>query len=257
MVRSRAMCGSIFEHFLTVDTDSERLWRPILAAVFDCFSRPLRSSRFLSSFQDTGMDTHLRAGVAVYNEGEHHAAHDAWEELWLELESGTDDERLLHGLIQFTAAVFHARNRNWSGAVGLADSGREYLQDLPDGYRDVDVQTARSYLTGLAADPERIERARPAALTIDGETLLFNDLDVEAAIVAARVIAEEYGYDELLLDQAGTYAQENLEEGETTSPFVTLVFGFLRTEDRRDSIYQRLEQQVQQRETPERDEELS
>lgn len=193
------------------------------------------------------MEAHLRAGVAVYNEGEYHGAHDAWEDLWLDLESGTDDERLLHGLIQFTAAVYHARNGNWSGAVGLADSGRAYLRDVPGEYRGVNVHRARSYLGGLAADPERIERARPPALTVEGEALLFTDLDVEAAAVAARVIAEEYGYDESVLERAGTYAHEDVEAGDTTSPVVTLVFSFLRNDERRDSIYQRLEQQVDRR----------
>jgi predicted metal-dependent hydrolase len=73
------------------------------------------------------MESHLRAGVAVYNAGQYHAAHDAWEDHWLDLEQGTDDEQFLHGLIQFTAAVHHARTRNWSGATGLASSARDYL----------------------------------------------------------------------------------------------------------------------------------
>ena len=33
------------------------------------------------------MRDHLRAGVAIYNVGEHHAAHDAWKDHWLGLES--------------------------------------------------------------------------------------------------------------------------------------------------------------------------
>ena len=77
------------------------------------------------------MEAALRAGVAIYNAGEFHAAHDAWEAEWLGLDDGTDDERLLHGLIQFTAVVHHARERNWSGAVGLAESAGEYLADHP------------------------------------------------------------------------------------------------------------------------------
>ncbi|NIS31883.1 MAG: DUF309 domain-containing protein, partial [Actinobacteria bacterium] len=60
------------------------------------------------------MDAHLRAGIAIYNAGGYHAAHDAWEDHWLELEAGTDDERFLHGLIQFTAAVHHAQGANWT-----------------------------------------------------------------------------------------------------------------------------------------------
>lgn len=191
------------------------------------------------------MDAHLRAGVAVYNEGEYHGAHDAWEDHWLDLEAGTDDELLLHGLIQFTAAVFHARTQNWAGAVGLADSGREYLRDLPDDYRGVNVHTVRSYLADLETDPERIERARPPALTVDGETLTFDDLRFDAVAVAAGVVAAEYGYDESLLEKAAACAREDLADGEATGPFVTLVVDFLRNDERRDIVYQQLTQLIQ------------
>lgn len=174
------------------------------------------------------MDAHLRAGVAVYNEGEYHGAHDAWEDLWLELADGTDDERLLHGLIQFTAAVFHARNGNWAGAVGLADSGRGYLEPLPDDYRGVNVETVRSYLAALEADPEGIERARPPALRVDGDALLYDDLPFDAAAVAAGVLASEHGYDESMREPAASFARERLADGEATGSFETLVLEFLR-----------------------------
>ncbi|WP_049980861.1 DUF309 domain-containing protein [Halolamina rubra] len=173
------------------------------------------------------MDAHLRAGVAVYNEGEYHGAHDAWEELWLDLAAGTDDERFLHGLIQFTAAVFHARYGNWAGAVGLADSGREYLRDLPGDYRRVNVDAARSYLAALEADPERIERARPPALRVDGDALLYDDLSFDAAVIAAGVLAAEHGYDESRREEAASFALANL--GDDGAPgFETLVVEFLR-----------------------------
>lgn len=174
------------------------------------------------------MDAHLRAGVAVYNEGDYHGAHDAWEALWLEMESGTDDERLLHGLIQFTAAVFHARNGNWAGAVGLAGSGRGYLRDLPDDYRGVNVETVRSFLEALEADPVRIERARPPALTVDGEVLTFDDLGFDAAVIAAGVLAAEYGYDESRREAAAAFARESLGDDAVTDSFDTLVLAFLR-----------------------------
>ncbi len=174
------------------------------------------------------MDAHLRAGVAVYNEGEYHGAHDAWEDLWLELEAGTDDERLLHGLIQFTAAVFHARNGNWAGAVGLAGSGRGYLRDLPADYRGVNVETVRSFLEALEADPERIERARPPALTVDGEALTFADLGFDATVIAAGVFAAEYGYDESRREAAAAFARERLADDAVDGSFDEFVLAFLR-----------------------------
>ncbi|MFB6185056.1 MAG: DUF309 domain-containing protein [Haloarculaceae archaeon] len=199
------------------------------------------------------MDAHLRAGVAIFDEGAYHAAHDAWEDRWLDLEAGTDDERLLHGLIQYTAAVHHATNSNWSGAVGLAESAGDYLAGLPADYRGVNVAAVRSYLAALAADPERIERARPLALTVDGAALTFDDLRFEAAAIAATVLAEEYGYDETVVERGVEYARADLDDGTATSPFVTLVFDFLQNEQRRSVIYERLAQHVQRRRSREED----
>jgi len=193
------------------------------------------------------MDAHLRAGVAIYNAGYYHAAHDAWEDHWLGLGSGTDDELLLHGLIQFTAAVYHARNRNWSGATGLAESGREYLVDLPPEYRAVNVETVRDFLAALERDPERIERGPVPALTHDGRVLGLADLDFDATAVAAEVLAEELGYDEDVIERAVEYARVDLDAGEEGSRFVTLLFDFVRDEDNRGIVVQRLSEHGQRR----------
>ncbi|QLH75839.1 DUF309 domain-containing protein [Halosimplex rubrum] len=193
------------------------------------------------------MDAQLRAGVAVYNAGRYHAAHDAWEERWLALDDG-DDERLLHGLIQFTAAVHHARNRNWSGATGLADSAGDYLADLPADYRGVNVGRVREYLVALGRDPERIERAPAPALTHEGEALALADLDFESSAVAAEVLAEELGYDEGVIEQAVEYARADLEAGDEGSQFVTFVLDFVRDPDSRAIVAQRLAEHVDRRE---------
>ncbi|WP_459194498.1 DUF309 domain-containing protein [Halosimplex sp. J119] len=198
------------------------------------------------------MDAQLRAGVAVYNAGQYHAAHDAWEERWLELPEG-DDERFLHGLIQFTAAVHHARERNWSGATGLADSAGDYLADLPATYRGVNVGTVRDHLDRLARDPERIERGPLPALTVDGDALELADLDVEATFVAAIVLAEEFGYDEAVIERAIGYARADLEAGDDGSEFVTFLLDFVRDPDSRAIVAQRLAEHVDRREHRESD----
>jgi predicted metal-dependent hydrolase len=199
------------------------------------------------------MDAHLRAGIAIYNAGGYHAAHDAWEDHWLDLDSGTDDEQFLHGLIQFTAAVFHARNRNWSGATGLADSAVPYLDGLPVNYRDVNVGAVRQYLAVLEADPEFIERHRPLELTHHGDALALTDLGFEATAVAAEVLAEERGYDEDLIERAAAYARADIDEAVTSSPFVTLLFDFVREPENRPVVVQRLSEHVQRRESREDD----
>ncbi|WP_101295459.1 DUF309 domain-containing protein [Halegenticoccus soli] len=199
------------------------------------------------------MDDALRAGIAVYNAGEYHAAHDAWEDRWLGLERGSDDERFLHGLIQFTAAVYHARRGNWLGATGLAESAGEYLADLPPTYRGVDVEGVRKYLAALATDPERVERARPPALKIDGRAPTLSDLDFEAAAVAARALAEEDDrFDEEVLADAVEFAREERAAGARTR-YIAFVMDFAAGERDRAIVYRRLREHVERREQRESD----
>ncbi|WP_159904509.1 DUF309 domain-containing protein [Salinirussus salinus] len=199
------------------------------------------------------MDAHLRAGVAIYNAGGYHAAHDAWEDHWLDLESGTADERFLHGLIQFTAAVYHATEGNDSGATGLAESAREYLADLSDDYRGVNVAEVREFLAALAADPALLDDRDPLSLRHGGQRLTPEDLDLEATCVAAAVLAEEEGYDEETVERAAAYARADAEGGATGSPFVPLVFDFVRDADNRGIIFQRLSEHVARRRSREDD----
>jgi len=201
------------------------------------------------------MDAHLRAGLAIYNAGEYHAAHDAWEAHWLDLDSGTDDEQFLHGLIQFTAAVYHASTGNWSGAMGLADSAGEYLAGLPPGYRGVNVAAVRAELVTLAGDPEVVERRQPLALTHQGRELALDELRFEATAVAAGVFAEAHGYDEQLVETAIEYAREDLSDDVAASPFVTLLFDFVREPENRGIIVQRLGEHTDRRRS--RDDDVS
>lgn len=197
------------------------------------------------------MDRALRVGIALYNAGHYHAAHDAWEPVWLDLHDG-DDERLLHGLIQYTAAIHHARTRNWAGATGLAASAREYLSGLPASYRGVDLAPIRRTLRTLADDPEWIERARPPLLTHRGESVSPADLDTEESLVAAPILASAGGYDAALVERACGYAREALETGKS-DPFLALCTDFVREPTHRDLVYGRLSDRVSRRRSRERD----
>jgi hypothetical protein len=199
------------------------------------------------------MRDHLRAGMAVFNAGDFHDAHDAWEDRWLDLESGTDDERLLHGLIQFTAAVHHGDGRNWTGCVGLAESADEYLSGLPDEYRGVDVARVRRILGELARDPEVLYRRGAPRLTHEGRPLLLEDLEFEGAAIAAGVYAEREGYDEETVDRGVAYARDDLGDGKENSRFVHLVLDFAADPANRGIIHQRLGGHVEQRRHRERD----
>ncbi|WP_227352689.1 DUF309 domain-containing protein [Haladaptatus salinisoli] len=199
------------------------------------------------------MENSLRAGVAIYNAGEFHAAHDAWEDHWLELERDSDDERFLHGLIQFTAAVYHARGSNWEGVRGLAESAVAYLDGLPANYRGVNVGDVRDYLRAVRDDPEHAERVAPPRLTHRGVVLLPDDLDFDDSAAAALVLAEEFGYDERTVERAVEFARDDLESGDEGSHFVTLVVDFVREDENRGLVFRRLRQHAERRASRERD----
>ncbi len=189
------------------------------------------------------MDAHLRAGLAVYNAGRYHAAHDAWEEYWLDLDSG-EDERFLHGLIQFTAVVHHATDGNWEGAQGLAESAGEYLADLPPDYRGVDLDTVRPFLAAVAEDPRSADWDDPPNLTYEGRVLGYDSLDFESMAVAAEVLAEAEGYDESVVADAIDYARRELDErGE--GRFVGQLFAFVQEPDDRGFVYAHLSNHVE------------
>ncbi|KAB1186691.1 MULTISPECIES: DUF309 domain-containing protein [Haloferax] len=192
------------------------------------------------------MDDSLRAGVAIYNAGAYRAAHGAWESTWLALEDGSDDERFLHGLIQFTAAIHHARERNYSGATGLAESAQGYLDGLPDDYRGVNLDDVRTSLSELESDPDSAARD-PLVLRLDGHVVTVDDLDFDAIVVAADTLAEELdGYDESVVADAIDYAREEIAEGAQTQ-FTAMVFDFVQNDAQRGLVYQRLEEHVRRK----------
>jgi hypothetical protein len=198
------------------------------------------------------MEDHLRAGIAIYNAGYYHAAHDAWEAHWLEIAEG-DDRDFLQGLIQFTAAVHHTTTDNWEGAQGLAESAQDYLDGLGAVYCDVALETPRIYLKALERDPQRVGAAPPPPLKYDGRVIGLNSLELSETGIAATVLAEELGYGEETIEQAVTYAKTDVAAGEETSPFVTLVFDFVRDADHRPIVAQRLGEHVQRRRQREAD----
>ncbi|MFC6905061.1 DUF309 domain-containing protein [Halalkalicoccus tibetensis] len=197
------------------------------------------------------MERALHVGVAIHNAGHYHAAHDAWEEPWLELPEG-DDERLLHGLIQYTAAIHHARNRNWAGATGLAGSAREYLDGLPTDYRGLDLGPVREALSALESDPEWIERTSPPPLVHRGEAPSLPGLRVEECLDAAPLVAAAEGYGVEPVERGCEYAREAIAADESNA-FLALCTDFVRDPARRGLVYGRLAEHVDRRRVRERD----
>jgi hypothetical protein len=113
----------------------------------------------------------------------------------------------------------------------------------------------RAELATLTGDPETVERRQPLALTHEGNKLGLEDLRFEATAVAADVFAEEHGYDEQLVGTAIEYAREDLSSDVASSPFVTLLFDFVREPENRGIVLQRLGEHTDRRQS--RDDDVS
>ena len=81
----------------------------------------------------------LARGAALFNQGLYWEAHEAWEELWLELE---DEPKLfVQGLIQVSAGYFKATvQMQPRGCVKLLTTALEKLDQAPPDFMGVETQ---------------------------------------------------------------------------------------------------------------------
>ena len=198
-----------------------------------------------------GVNPALYAGVALFNERHHLAAHEPWEAAWLPLETG-DDERLLHGLIAATAATHHATDRNWSGAAGCAANAVGYLTAVSPGHRDVSLDPVVEWCRRLRIDPEIIERAVPPRIRVDGTAIGFSELDLNTALLAAPGLASTVDAgSEDTLEAAATLAIE--ERGTGRTQVIDLIFSYLTHPTRRPQIAARIDDHVERANRKRRD----
>lgn len=104
------------------------------------------------------MDKHKRdhlfhQGVEAFNSERFFAAHEFWEEVWLD--TPAPDKAFLQGLIQVAAGFHHYTRANRRGARHLLEAGVAKLERFPAVHWGLDVEScrdsARQWLAALAA----------------------------------------------------------------------------------------------------------
>jgi uncharacterized protein len=91
----------------------------------------------LHANQEHVHDARYLEGIHLFNAGEFFAAHEIWEELWLDCEN--PDRRFYQGLIHAAVAVYHWNRGNSRGATRLVQSCRRYLAMYPIPYRGLNA----------------------------------------------------------------------------------------------------------------------
>jgi predicted metal-dependent hydrolase len=77
----------------------------------------------------------LQLGIDLYNAGHYWNAHEAWEQVWMDCDTGL--RAFYQGLIQITAAFVHVTRNECPGAIRLLDAGIEKLEKYPAMYLGV------------------------------------------------------------------------------------------------------------------------
>ncbi|WP_415488618.1 DUF309 domain-containing protein [Candidatus Hikarchaeum yamanae] len=195
--------------------------------------------------EDEKLKVHLEAGIAIYNSGEYHAAHGAWERYWLKLEKGSEDRLFLQGLIQFTAIIYHGTNENWRGMRGLVESSLGYLEKIPEVYRGVDIGLIREYLIEISQDVESFSQEKIPIIAYRGDKMELAGLEIESVFLAAEVISEEVeAYEYEIIKEAISYARGGFEEGKYKK-IEQLIVAFVKNPDLRGMAYGQIRSRVE------------
>ena len=121
-------------------------------------------------------------GVALYNEGEFHEAHDCFEDEWYNYGRGNAESKFLHGMVQVAAGAYkHYDFDDDDGMRSLFRTALQYFRDVPNDYYGVDLLDVRTTLTNALNDPEALDGWE---FRLDGEcpTATAADFDYAASI---------------------------------------------------------------------------
>jgi predicted metal-dependent hydrolase len=83
------------------------------------------------------LDVTVQAGLVVFQSGNFHAAHDAWEEGWRNSQGA--ERHLLQALVQLAAAFHQWGRKKPGGAATLLGRARRHLASVPSRLLGVEV----------------------------------------------------------------------------------------------------------------------
>jgi predicted metal-dependent hydrolase len=101
-------------------------------------------------------------GIALFDAGRYHDAHERFEELWLASEGPDSD--FYKGLIQAAICLHHLQRGNLEGARKLYGDHRRYLGAYLPAHRGIDVAGFLAQMQAALAPALRARAGETAAL---------------------------------------------------------------------------------------------
>jgi hypothetical protein len=119
-------------------------------------------------------DPRYLVGVLLFNDGDFFEAHEVWEDLWAE--AAGDERRFYQGLIQAAVGLCHFGNGNLRGARKLYTTSREYMRNLPDSFRGLNLHQFWHEMETCFA-PVLNDASQAAPIALDESTTPHLNLD--------------------------------------------------------------------------------
>jgi len=99
-------------------------------------------------------------GRQYFDAGEYFEAHEAWEDMWKEENSGPR-HAFLQGVIQVAVALHHAGNKNFKGTHKLLASAFNYLKKGESDSDPVDMAKLIDYILDFENAVQRGDESLP------------------------------------------------------------------------------------------------
>ncbi|MBE9157814.1 DUF309 domain-containing protein [Nodosilinea sp. LEGE 06152] len=131
------------------------------------------------------VNSNLKAGIDLFNQGEYYRCHDVLEAIWME--ANTLEKPFYQGILQIAVGLYHLGNHNWQGASILLGEGVNRLRPFEPTYAGVDVarlvDCGWAWLTMLhQTGPDRVAEVAAAVPLAQGEPAAGADPDAVVAI---------------------------------------------------------------------------
>ncbi|MBD2232355.1 DUF309 domain-containing protein [Phormidium tenue] len=141
-----------------------------------------------TDISDDSVDSRLREGIALFNQGNYYACHDVLEAIWME--ASTLEKPFYQGILQIAVGLYHLGNHNWQGASILLGEGVNRLRPFEPTYGGIDIERlvdcGWAWLTALhQSGPERVADVAAAALQAQKEPAA--EVDSKAVVAIAGV----------------------------------------------------------------------
>lgn len=94
----------------------------------------------------------IKEGVKLFNEHDFFAAHDFFENLWMNAESG--DRLFYQGMVQLSVGGYHLLNKNYKGSLSQYQKGSEKLKNYVPQFKGVELEILLQKINNVITDLE-------------------------------------------------------------------------------------------------------